>query len=187
MLLYFSLLFLLRFFIHVITQTHTWQITASNDHFDAILKNELSNLSEPAPCQYKEVVSNGSGCSHLPLNDLSLRITVSFSQGRYEFLPSVAETYIRLRIFCICRSFNKFQARFWSEVHCSIERAQLQVLPYLLLDIVPMILSWPWFAFLLSRHFYFLLVLLTCKVHNGEAYPCFNGKKPCFKLQRVAS
>ncbi|KAE9447389.1 hypothetical protein C3L33_20732, partial [Rhododendron williamsianum] len=54
----------------------TLDITASNDHFDAILKNELSNLSEPAPCQYKEVVSNGSGCSHLPLNDLSLRITV---------------------------------------------------------------------------------------------------------------
>ncbi|XP_058191215.1 uncharacterized protein LOC131308320 isoform X3 [Rhododendron vialii] len=41
----------------------TLDITASNDHFDAILKNELSNLSEPAPCQYKEVVSNGSGLS----------------------------------------------------------------------------------------------------------------------------
>ncbi|KAI8533162.1 hypothetical protein RHMOL_Rhmol11G0275300 [Rhododendron molle] len=54
----------------------TLDITASNDHFDAILKNELSNLSEPAPCQYKEVVFNGSGCSPLPLNDLSLRITV---------------------------------------------------------------------------------------------------------------
>ncbi|KAF7127918.1 hypothetical protein RHSIM_Rhsim11G0190600 [Rhododendron simsii] len=54
----------------------TLDITASNDHFDAILKNELSNLSEPAPCQYKEVLSNGSDCSPLPLNDLSLRITV---------------------------------------------------------------------------------------------------------------
>lgn len=81
MLVYFSLLSLLWFFIHVVTHSHTLQIAASNDHFDAILKNELSNLSKPAPCQYKEVLSNGSGCSHLPLNNISLRITVSCFQG----------------------------------------------------------------------------------------------------------
>lgn len=54
----------------------TLDITASNDHCEAILKSELSNLDEPAPCQYKEVVSNDSGCSHLPLSNFSLRISV---------------------------------------------------------------------------------------------------------------
>ncbi|CAL5377021.1 unnamed protein product [Camellia sinensis] len=54
----------------------TIDITASNDHCDTILKNELRNVDEPAACQYKQVMSNASCCSHLPLNDLSFRISV---------------------------------------------------------------------------------------------------------------
>ncbi|GMP37566.1 hypothetical protein CsSME_00009178 [Camellia sinensis var. sinensis] len=54
----------------------TIDVTASNDHCDTILKNELRNVDVPAACQYKQVMSNALCCSHLPLNDLSFRISV---------------------------------------------------------------------------------------------------------------
>ncbi|KAL6963731.1 23S rRNA (adenine(1618)-N(6))-methyltransferase [Sarracenia purpurea var. burkii] len=53
----------------------TVDVTASNNHCDAILKNGLRNINEPAPFQYKQVTSSGLS----PTNDLSFRILVIFT------------------------------------------------------------------------------------------------------------
>ncbi|XP_057493566.1 uncharacterized protein LOC130779054 [Actinidia eriantha] len=51
-------------------------ITTTKDLFHAILNNNVQNVDEPAPCQYKQAPSNGSGYSHLPSTDLSFRLLI---------------------------------------------------------------------------------------------------------------
>lgn len=54
----------------------TVDVTASNDHFDAILKDELQPLDEARSCQHVQEIFNSSSCLHPPLNNLCFRISV---------------------------------------------------------------------------------------------------------------
>ncbi|XP_059435007.1 uncharacterized protein LOC132167968 isoform X2 [Corylus avellana] len=58
------------------TSSFTIDITASNDHCDAILKDELQPLDEARSCQHEEETFNSSSCLHPRLNNLLFRISV---------------------------------------------------------------------------------------------------------------
>uniref|UniRef100_A0A7N2MYC5 U6 small nuclear RNA (adenine-(43)-N(6))-methyltransferase n=1 Tax=Quercus lobata TaxID=97700 RepID=A0A7N2MYC5_QUELO len=58
------------------TSSFTVDITASNDHCDAILKNELQPLDEVSSCQHVQETLNGSSCLLHPSNNLCIRISV---------------------------------------------------------------------------------------------------------------
>ncbi|KAF8410436.1 hypothetical protein HHK36_002965 [Tetracentron sinense] len=51
-------------------------ITASNDHCDAILKNGVQNFDETASCQYKREKSNDSSGTHPPVDEICFRVSV---------------------------------------------------------------------------------------------------------------
>ncbi|KAM4099221.1 hypothetical protein ACJW30_07G140600 [Castanea mollissima] len=58
------------------TSSFTVDITASNDHCDAILKNELQPLDEVSSCQHVQETLNNSSCSLHPSNNLCIRVSV---------------------------------------------------------------------------------------------------------------
>ncbi|KAK1548787.1 hypothetical protein Q3G72_034618 [Acer saccharum] len=54
----------------------TVDITASKDHCNAILKNEVNDIDEAAGGKHLQETSSSSSCFHVPLNSLSFRVSV---------------------------------------------------------------------------------------------------------------
>ncbi|KAA8546089.1 hypothetical protein F0562_020460 [Nyssa sinensis] len=54
----------------------TVDVTASNDHCDAILNNEVQNINEAVSHQYEQKTSSGSNCLHTALTEQCFRISV---------------------------------------------------------------------------------------------------------------
>ncbi|KAL5791164.1 hypothetical protein ACOSQ2_006052 [Xanthoceras sorbifolium] len=54
----------------------TVDITASKDHCNAILKNEVNVVDEAAGGKHLQEMSSSSSCFHVPLNSLSFRVSV---------------------------------------------------------------------------------------------------------------
>ncbi|KAK2665514.1 hypothetical protein Ddye_004088 [Dipteronia dyeriana] len=53
-----------------------WEITASKDHCNAILKNVVNDVDEASGDKHLQDTSISSSCFHVPLNYLSFRVSV---------------------------------------------------------------------------------------------------------------